>query len=165
MHFTIEAAAPADVPAIAAILNDAIAHSIAAWREAPMDEDEMAQWFEARNRDFAVLVARGGDGAVLGYASYGGFRAYSGYRHTIEHSVYVRGDARGQGIGTALLARLVERARVQGFHVMIGALEAGNTASLALHAGQGFAETARMPEVGRKFDCWLTLVFVQKMLS
>ena len=165
MHFTIEAAAPADVPAIAAILNDAIMNSVAAWRETPMTDDEMMTWFEGRDRDFAVLVARGPDGAVLGYASYGAFRAYSGYRHTVEHSVYVAGPARGQGIGTALLARLVERARGQGLHVMIGGLEAGNEASLALHAGQGFVETARMPEVGRKFERWLTLVFVQKLLS
>lgn len=164
MDFSIEAAAPADVPAIAAILNDAIANSVAAWREAPMRDEDMAHWFEGRERDFAVLVARGVDGAVLGYSSYGPFRAYSGYRHTVEHSVYVDGLARGQGIGTALLARLAERARAQGFHVMIGALEAGNQASLALHAGQGFTETARMPEVGRKFDRWLTLLFVQKIL-
>jgi phosphinothricin acetyltransferase len=165
MDFTIEAAAPADVPAIAAILNDAILNSVAAWREAPMSDEEMMHWFEDRDRDFAVLVARGQDGAVLGYASYGAFRAYSGYRHTIEHSVYVTGLARGQGIGTALLARLIERARTQGLHVMIGGLEANNAASLALHAGQGFVETARMPEVGRKFERWLTLVFVQKILS
>ena len=164
MHFTIAAAAPADIPAIAVILNDAILNSVAAWREAPMTEEEMTAWFEGRDRDFAVLVARSEDGGVLGYASYGAFRAYSGYRHTVEHSVYIRGDVRGLGIGKALLARLAERARAQGFHVMIGGLEANNAASIALHAGQGFVETARMPEVGRKFDRWLTLVFVQKIL-
>ncbi len=165
MNVTIEAAAPADVPGIAAILNDAILNSVAAWREAPMTEEEMTAWFESRSRDFAVLVARGEDGMVLGYASYGAFRAYSGYRHTVEHSVYVRGDVRGQGVGKALLARLVERARSAGFHVMVGALESNNAISLALHKAQGFVETARMPEVGRKFDRWLTLVFVQKLLS
>jgi phosphinothricin acetyltransferase len=164
MPFAIEAAAPADVPAIAAILNDAIANSVAAWRETPMTEAEMQAWFEERDRDYAVLVARGTDGAVLGYASYGAFRAYSGYRHTVEHSVYVRGDARGQGIGTVLLVRLIERARAQGFHVMVGALEANNGASLKLHLAQGFAETGRMSEVGRKFGRWLTLVFVQRIL-
>jgi L-amino acid N-acyltransferase len=164
MDYAIEAAAPADIPAIAVILNDAILNSVAAWREAPMTDDEMQAWFEGRTKDFAVLVARGADGAVLGYASYGAFRAYSGYRHTVEHSVYVRDDARAEGIGKALLARLTECARAQGLHVMIGALEAGNTASLALHAGQGFVETARMPEVGRKFERWLTLVLVQKIL-
>ena len=106
MSFAIEAALPADVPAIAAILNDAILNSVAAWREAPMTDEEMTAWFETRTRDHAVLVARGADGAVLGYASYGAFRAYSGYRHTVEHSVYARGDVRGQGIGTALLQSL-----------------------------------------------------------
>jgi phosphinothricin acetyltransferase len=76
MHFTIEAAAPVDVPAIAAILNDAILNSVAAWREAPMTEEEMTAWFEERSRDFAVLMARGEDGAVLGYASYGAPRLF-----------------------------------------------------------------------------------------
>ena len=165
MNVTIEAAAPADVPAIAGILNDAILNSVAAWRETPMSEAEMTAWFDERTKDFAVLVARGEGGDVLGYASYGAFRAYSGYRRTVEHSVYVRQDARGQGAGKALLARLVERARSQGLHVMVGALEAGNQPSAALHAKLGFTETARMPEVGRKFDRWLTLVFVQKLLS
>jgi phosphinothricin acetyltransferase len=164
MPFAIEAAAPADIPAIAAILNDAIANSVSAWRETPMSDAEMQTWFEGRDRDYAVLVARGSDGTVLGYASYGAFRAYSGYRHTVEHSVYVRGDARGQRVGTALLAHLIARACAQGFHVMVGALEANNGASLKLHASQGFVETGRMPEVGRKFDRWLTLVFVQKIL-
>ena len=164
MNFTIEAAAPADVPAIAAILNDAILNSVTAWREAPMSEAEMTAWFEERSRDFAVLVARDEGGDVLGYASYGAFRAYSGYRHTVEHSVYVRQGARRNGAGNALLVRLVERARTQGLHVMVGALEAGNQTSLRLHEGQGFVETGRMPEVGSKFERWLTLVFMQKIL-
>ena len=165
MEFTVADATTADIPGIAAILDDAILNSVAAWREAPLSEAEMAAWFGGRVRDYAVLVARDGAGAVLGYASYGSFRAYSGYRHTVEHSVYVRADARGQGIGRALLEALIVRARAQGLHVMIGGLESGNAPSLALHAALGFVETARMPEVGRKFERWLTLVFVQKMLS
>jgi L-amino acid N-acyltransferase len=109
------------------------------------------------------LAARSGSG-LLGYASYGPFRIPSGYRLTAEHSVYVREDARGRGIGKALLAALVERARVQGLHILVGGIDGDNELSIAMHKKMGFEESGRMPEVGRKFDRWLTLVFLQKRL-
>ena len=126
----------------------------------------MAAWFADRTTGgFPVLVARDADGCVIGYASYGPFRPHDGYARSVEHSIYVAPDAQGRGIGRALLDALVTRARQAGLHVMIGGLEAGNTASLALHAKAGFVETARMPQVGAKFGRWLTLVFVQKLLD
>ena len=147
------------------IFNEAIVNSTALYDYKPRTEEMMQAWFAAKAKgNFPVIGVENEDGELMGFASYGTFRGYSGYRHTVEHSVYVRGDACGQGIGTALLVRLEERARAQGLHVMIGALEAGNAASLGLHAAQGFAETGRMPEVGRKFGRWLTLVLVQKIL-
>jgi L-amino acid N-acyltransferase YncA len=161
--FVISEAAAADVPAIAAILNDAIATSTASWHEYPRSEAEMADWLAARQKEYAVLAARDASGLV-GYASYGAFRAGSGYRLSVEHSLYVRRDARGQGIGKALLAALIERARAQGLHAMIGGIDGDNTVSIALHRAFGFVETGRLPEAGRKFDRWLTLVFLQKNL-
>ena len=165
MEFTIEAAAPADIPAIGAILNDAILNSVAAWREAPLTQDEMTAWFEGRTRDFAVLVARGSDGSVLGYASYGGFRAYSGYRHTVEHSVYVRADRRGKGVGEALMRALIERARGSGKHVMVAGIEARNTGSVRLHEKLGFEHVGHLKQVGTKFGAWLDLLFLQLVLD
>jgi phosphinothricin acetyltransferase len=114
-----------------------------------------------------VLVAvEGGAGdKVLGYASYGPFRAFDGYRQTVEHSVYVAEGARRRGVAFALLLALEERARAGGMHVMIGGVAADNASSLALHRKLGFVETGRMPEVGQKFGRWLDLVFMQKLLT
>jgi L-amino acid N-acyltransferase YncA len=163
MNFWIEDAGVNDLPAITAILNAAAATSTATWHEYPKSDAEMADWFAARKKDYVVLAARDGSG-VLGYASYGPFRAPSGYRLSAEHSIYVRKDQRGHGIGKALLAALIERARGQGLHALVGGVDADNELSIGLHKAFGFRETGRMPEVGRKFDRWLTLVFLQKNL-
>lgn len=161
--FWIDGARADDLPAITAILNHAAAHTTATWHEYPKSEAEMAEWFAARQKDYVVLAARDGSG-LLGYASYGPFRAPSGYRPTAEHSIYVCEDRRGKGIGKALLGALIERARGQGLHVLVGGVDADNEASIAFHKAFGFEETGRLPQVGRKFGRWLTLVFLQKIL-
>jgi phosphinothricin acetyltransferase len=166
--FLIRPARVSDAAGIAAILNDAILHTTASWADAPRSEEETAAWLAAKATDgLPVLVACAPDadgGGILGYASYGAFRAWAGYKHTVEHSVYVAKEARRRGMGEGLLAALIERARAAGLHVMVGGIGSENEASLALHSKLGFTEVARMPEVGRKFDRWLTLVLVQRML-
>jgi L-amino acid N-acyltransferase YncA len=163
MDFWIDDAGEGDLPAITAILNHAAAHTTSTWHEYPKTEAEMAEWFAARKKDYVVLAARDASG-FLGYASYGPFRAPSGYKLSAEHSIYVREDRRGKGIGKALLAALIERARAQGLHVLVGGIDADNQMSVGLHKAFGFEETGRMPEVGRKFGRWLTLAFLQKKL-
>jgi L-amino acid N-acyltransferase YncA len=161
----IRAATEADLPAILAIYNDAVLNSTAIWNWNTVDLANRQAWFAARRAQaFPILVADDG-GAVLGYASYGDWRPFDGYRHTVEHSVYVAGSARGKGAGRALLAALIEAAKAGGKHVMLGGIDAANEASLALHKRLGFVETARMPEVGQKFGRWLDLVFLQLMLE
>jgi L-amino acid N-acyltransferase YncA len=162
-EFWIDEANGEDLPAITAILNHAAATSTASWHEYPKTDAEMADWFAARKRDYTVLAARDASG-LLGYATYGPFRVPSGYRLSAEHSLYVREDARGRGIGKALLTALIETARAQGLHALIGGVDSDNSLSIALHKAFGFEETGRLPEVGRKFDRWLTLVFLQKRL-
>ena len=162
-NFWIDEAQAGDLPAITAILNHAAATSTASWHEYPKTDAEMADWFAARKRDYTVLAARDASG-LLGYASYGPFRAPSGYRLSAEHSLYVREDVRGRGIGKALLTALIDKARAQGLHALIGGIDSDNALSIALHKAFGFEETGRLPEVGRKFDRWLTLVFLQKRL-
>jgi phosphinothricin acetyltransferase len=157
-------ATSADLPAILAILNEAIAHSTAVWSLAPATLSSRRAWLDERQgRGLPVLVAVDGE-EVLGFASFGDFRPFEGYLHSVEHSVYVAKSARGRGVGQALLEALVERARAMGKHVMIAGIEAGNATSIRLHARLGFVETGRMPEVGRKFDRWLDLVLMQRIL-
>jgi L-amino acid N-acyltransferase YncA len=161
----IRAANEADIPAILSIYNDAVLNSAAIWNDDVVDLDNRLAWFAARQaQGYPVLVAVEGDD-ILGYASYGDFRAFQGYRFTVENSVYVAGGARGKGAGTALLGALVEHAASQGKHVMVAGIEAGNDISMRLHARHGFVETARMPELGFKFGRYLDLVFMQKRLA
>jgi L-amino acid N-acyltransferase YncA len=161
----IRDAVAADLDTITAIHNHAVVHTTAIWNEDPVDLDDRAAWLAERTADgFPVIVAVD-DTGVLGYASYGRWRPHSGFRHTVEHSVYVRGDGQGRGIGTALMVELIERARERGIHVMIAAVESGNAASVALHERLGFVEAGRMPQVGAKFGRWLDLSFLQLTLD
>jgi phosphinothricin acetyltransferase len=105
-----------------------------------------------------------GDG-VVGYATFGDFRPFDGYRHTVEHSVYVRRDRRGKGVGKALMAALIGRAREIGKHVMVAAIEADNASSIRLHENLGFVPAGHMTQVGAKFGQWLDLAFMQLTLD
>lgn len=161
----IRDATPADAGAIAAIYNHAVEHTTAVWNEVTVDAANRLRWMEDRQgAGFAVLVAVEGD-VIAGYGAYGAFRAFDGYRLTVEHSVYVAPDAQGRGLGRAILSALMDRAARAGFHAMIGAIESGNTGSLALHRALGFAEVGRLPQVGQKFGRWLDLTLMQKLLD
>lgn len=156
---------PGDLPAISALYNHAVRDTTAIWNETLSDPQERGCWMDERlAAGFPVLVAEM-DGQFAGYGTYGPFRPHEGYRDTVENSVYVLPDLQGRGIGGALLDALIDRARAQGRHVMVAGIEAENAASIALHAARGFTETARMPEVGRKFGRRLDLVLMQKMLQ
>lgn len=162
----IRDAVDADAPSIAGIYNDAVVNTTAIWNEVQVDAVNRVAWMADRRRlGYPVLVAVDGDGTVLGYASFGDWRAFDGYRHTVEHSVYVRADQRGGGIGKALMQALIERARSIGKHVMVAAIEAGNQGSIALHEALGFQRTGLMPQVGMKFGRWLDLAFLQLILD
>lgn len=155
----------ADAEAISEIYNDAVLNTTAIWNDVTVDAADRAAWITQRQESgFPVLVATDDDDDVVGYATYGSFRPHDGFRHTVEHSVYVRGDQRGSGIGGTLMTQLIERARENGVHVMVAAIESGNTGSLRLHEKFGFVETGRMPEVGTKFGRWLDLVLLQLAL-
>ena len=161
----IRDAVPADAAFILPIHNRAVRETTAVWNEAESDLAGREAWLAGRaNAGFPVLVAEI-DGAVAGYASYGDFRAWEGYRLTVEHSVYVASDRQGRGIGRALLTALIERARRAGKHAMIAGIEGGNAGSIALHTSLGFVEVGRLPQVGAKFGRWLDLVFLQLLLD
>jgi L-amino acid N-acyltransferase YncA len=162
--FSIAECAEAHLPGILAIYNHAVEHTTAIWNDTLVDRENRRAWWRGRvDAGFPVLVAVEGE-QVLGYASYGPFRAFDGYRLTAEHSVYVAEAARRRGVARALMTALEERARAAGLHVLIGGIAADNEASLRLHAALGYRETGRLPQVGQKFGRWLDLVFLQKLL-
>ncbi|HWR03409.1 MAG TPA: GNAT family N-acetyltransferase [Humidesulfovibrio sp.] len=154
-----------DIPGILAIYNDAVANTTAIWNETEVDAANRSAWMQERQRaGLPVLVAHG-DGQVLGYASYGPWRPFEGYRHTVEHSVYVLRGRRGGGIGKSLMLELIARARTQGLHAMVAGIEAGNEASLRLHRSLGFESAGVLREVGTKFGKWLDLAFLSLILE
>lgn len=162
----IRDAAPADAEAITAIYNDAVTNTTAIWNDRQVDTADRLAWLSDRERQgYPVLVAVHGDGMVVGYASFGDWRAWDGYRHTVEHSVYVRAGQRGQGIGNMLLTALIDRARAIGKHVMVAGIEAGNIDSIRLHENLGFEKVGLLPQVGMKFGEWLDLAFLQLTLD
>jgi L-amino acid N-acyltransferase YncA len=157
----IDDATEADVPEIAAIYNDVIATSTAVFSERSVtDEDRLAWLRSRREREQPVIVAREA-GAVVGFASYGDFRSWPGYRSTVEHSVHVAAACRRQGVGRSLVHEILGRAGRAGLHVVVAAIDAENHASLRLHDGLGFEPVGHMPEVARKFDRWVDLVLLQ----
>jgi L-amino acid N-acyltransferase YncA len=162
----IRDAAKDDLPQILAIYNDVVATSTAVYADRPATLEERTQWFEARKaRSYPVLVAVEGD-RVLGFSSFGDWRgAWSGYRHTVEHSVHVAAKSRGGGIGGRLVEALFPLAAAMNMHVMIGGIDAANQGSLRFHERLGFQRVAHFRQVGRKFGRWLDLVFVQRFLD
>ena len=165
MDITIRDAVEADLPGILDIYNDAVLNTTAIWNESEVDLSNRAAWFVARRESgYPILVATRGK-QVVGYASYGAWRAFDGFRHTVEHSVYVRGDARGTGTGKRLMEALVDRATFNGVHVMVGCIEAENAASIKLHEKLGFRSVGRFSEVGIKFGRWLDLTCMELKLS
>jgi L-amino acid N-acyltransferase len=161
----IRNATESDLPGILQIYNEVIANSTAIYSEQPVLLEDRAQWFRARQEQkYPVLVATDASG-VVGYSSFGDFRAWPCYRFSVEHSVHVRADQRSNGIGRALMEALIPEASALGKHVLIAGIDASNVASIALHSRLGFERVAHFREVGRKFDRWLDLVFMQRLLG
>jgi phosphinothricin acetyltransferase len=157
-------ATEADLEGVIGIYNEVIANTTAVFASVPVTVDERRRWWQARTaQGYPVLIARDALG-VAGFGSFGDFRAWPGYRFTVEHTLHVRADARGRGIGTQLLRALIARAGALGKHVMIAGVDADNAASIRLHERLGFTRAGRLCAVGYKFDRWLDLVFLQRAL-
>ncbi|MBN8714481.1 MAG: N-acetyltransferase [Xanthomonadales bacterium] len=152
--------------AILEIFNDAIANSTALYDYKPRTLESMLGWFKAKEGGrFPVIGAVGSDGQLLGFASYGTFRAWPAYKYSVEHSVYVHKDHRGKGIGLALMQQLITAARDQQYHVMVGGIDVTNTGSIALHKRLGFTHAGTIKHAAFKFGRWLDLGFYQLLLE
>jgi L-amino acid N-acyltransferase YncA len=156
----VRAAAAEDADVIRAIYAHHVRYGVGTFEEDPPDVAEM----RSRMRSGRWLVAEADD-RVLGYACYGPYRARSGYRFTVEDSVYVRPDATGRGVGSRLLAALVEHARAAGHRQMVAAIgSSDNAASIALHESQGFVRAGVLTGVGVKLGRVLDVVLLQRAL-
>jgi L-amino acid N-acyltransferase YncA len=161
----IETASRADLPQILAIYNEVIRNSTAVYSEEEFTETRGATWFDSKlDHGFPLIVARDAS-AVVGFGTFGEFRAWPCYRHSVEHSVHVRADRRGVGIGRMLVSDLLARAAAMRKHVMIAGIDADNAVSIGLHRSLGFTSVGHFHEVGYKFGRWLDLVFMQCILS
>ena len=165
MSPTIRHAVTADAAGILSMYNYAVRDTTAIFDTTESDLAGRKAWLAKRQAaGFPVLIAEI-DGTVAGFASFGEFRAWDGYRFTVEHSIYVDPARHREGIGRALLAALIEHARRAGKHAMVAGIEAGNAGSIALHRRLGFQEVGRMPQVAEKFGRWLDLVFLQLLVD
>jgi phosphinothricin acetyltransferase len=162
-------AVDADLPAMRDLYNALLPTTTIGWTESLQTLEERTAWFaHQRERGFPVLVAEAEPGEVVGFTAYGDFRGegkWPGYRFTVEHTIHVREDHWGTGVGRELITELMQRARAAGVHVMVAAIDGENEASIRFHERLGFVEVARMPEVGWKFERWLDLVLMQRILD
>jgi L-amino acid N-acyltransferase YncA len=161
----IRQAVDADLDAILAIHNDAIANSTAIWTDDLVPRSEREQWLASRTAAGDPVLVAIEDNQLAGYATYAQWRAKYGYRHTVEDSVYLAAGHQGKGFGRALLTALIEHARAADHHVMLADIESGNAASIRLHESLGFVETGHLREIGRKFDRWLDLSILELRLD
>ena len=161
----VRPATHADLPGILEIYNDAVLTTTATYDYEPRTLEHRIQWFEERQRDrYPVFVAVDDAGGVAGWSALNPYHARIGYQFTSENSVYVAAGMRGKGIGKLLLAPLIEAAKARGLHAIIAAIDADNEVSIRLHAAFGFEKVGHFKQTGFKFNRWLDLVYMERLL-
>jgi L-amino acid N-acyltransferase YncA len=160
----IRPAEPRDIDDLLDIRNDAILHSTALWTDEPVDRAEREAWFRQTTDEGDPILIADVDGRVAGYGTYGPWRRMSGYRHSVEDSVYVREEYQGQGIGRALVEELVAHARAAGKRAVFADIEAGNAGSIRLHERLGFRRVGLLPGIGWKYGRPLDLAILHLAL-
>ena len=164
MKIKIRPAVFSDLDTILEIVNHQILNSTSIYDYEPRDFETQKSWLKKKQeQNFPVIVAEY-ENAPIGYATYGTFREKTGYRFTVEHSVYVAEEFIGKGAGKFLLAELIQLAKKQGFHNMIGVIDSENQGSIDFHKKYGFQIAGTIKESGYKFDRWLDSVFMQLLL-
>jgi phosphinothricin acetyltransferase len=162
----IRLATAADLPDIQGIYAHHVLHGTGTFEEIPPSLEEMTERFDrGTQRGWAWLVAADSTG-VLGYAYYAQIRDRTAYRYTAEDSIYVREDVRGQGVGKALVSRLLVEAEKCGFRQMVAVIgDSENVGSVGMHASLGFHHVGTLRAVGLKFGRWLDTVYMQRALG
>lgn len=151
---------------ILAILNEAIVNSTALYDYVPRTPAVMVNWFDAKeSAKYPVVGVTDDHGRLLGFGSYGAFRAWPAYKYTVEHSIYVEKSQRGRGVGKLLLEEVIKEARKNGYHNIVGGIDAQNEVSIGLHRRFNFEFCGCVRHAGFKFNRWLDLHFYQLILD
>ncbi|MGV0624847.1 N-acetyltransferase family protein [Mycolicibacter minnesotensis] len=151
---------------ILSILNEVIANSTSLYDYRPRTPEMLEDWFSNKEQQgYPVIGCVDEAGKLLGFATYGQFRAWPAYKYTVEHSIYIERDSRRRGIGGRLLEGIVEVARQRGYRTVVGGIDAENQASIALHLAHGFEHCGTVKQAGYKFGRWLDLSFYQRLLD
>ena len=153
-----------DAEAIRAIYNAEVSTSTATFDLVPRSLAEQQAWLAARSGAHVAVVVSDDEGEIVGFGSLSPYRDRPAYRTTVEDSVYVRGDHQGAGVGSLVLGELVARASAHGFHAVMARIVGGHEASIALHRRHGFTLVGVEREVGRKFNRWLDVAVMQRLL-
>lgn len=163
MFFTIRPATKQDLPTIQAIYNPEVLKGLATWNEQPFELSHFENvLIDLQRQNFPFLVIENSEtNEIAGYADYASFRSFTGYRYTVEHSVYIAPKYIGRGLGKRLLQALIDHAKDNRVHVMVAAIDHENIASIRLHEKLGFKQTGYMPQVGYKLGSWRDLVLMQ----
>ena len=162
---SIKQATENDLRDILDIYNDAILNTTAVYDYKPHTFEMRKAWFDGKMKyGFPVFVAKL-DEQTVGFSSYGHFRAWAAYKYTVESSVYVSPEHRGNKIGSQLLPPLIESARANNLHALMAGIDANNSISVHLHKKFGYSEVGKFPQVGYKFGKWLDLLFLQLLLD
>lgn len=164
MGIEIRQATQQDIADITRIYNFAIEHTTATFDLESKTIGDRLQWFQARTHAYPIIVATI-DGQVVGWAAIRRYGNGKAYRYTVEDTIHVDPDHQEKGVGTALLARLIEIAEEKGYHTMVASIVGGNNSATRLHEKFGFETVGVMRHVARKFDTWLDVVVMQKLLG
>ena len=160
---SIRLATRADAAAINDIQNYYVVGSTATFHTDPLTLDERLAWLDKRSSNHPVTVAQA-DGRIVGWGALEVFRGRRAYQHTAEFSVYVHHEWHRRGVGRAVMTDLVQRARALQYHALVGGCCSESTAVIAMLEAMGFDRVAHFREVGRKFDRWLDVVFLELVL-
>lgn len=154
-----------DLEAILEIYNHIIVHTTSVYQYKPQTLDMRKLWFEEKMKAKLPVFAAEHEGRVVGFSSLGPFRNWPAYKYTLENSIYVTENSRGQGIGKLLMQPLIDAAIAMDLHTIVAGIDAANEDSIRFHKNFGFTEVAHFKQVGYKFGRWLDLKFMQLILQ
>lgn len=157
-------AVPEDVSQLLAIYNEAVRSSTATFDLEEQTLEERLEWFSTFGEKYPLIVAET-EQEIIGYCSLSPFNKKPAYKHTVELSIYLSPSHRGEGVGSLLMQKIIERAQQLGVHSIISLITAGNTPSIKLHQKFGFQFAGKLREVGYKFGEWLDVEYYQLLVN